>query len=46
MNPWPGKILRLVELPGKKPIRATKDKECERYHFPAVAGREYVLSPE
>ena len=44
MNPWPGKELRVYELPSKKQIQATKDKDGERYRFSAVAGREYELS--
>jgi hypothetical protein len=43
MNPWPGKELKVVELPGRTPVKATKDEDGERYRFAAESGREYEL---
>ena len=43
MNPWPGKELKVVELPGRTPVKATKVEDGERYRFAAESGREYEL---
>ena len=41
MNPWPGKGMKAIELPGRTAVKTVKDADAERYRFTAEAGREY-----
>lgn len=44
INPWPGKTLKVLELPGRKEVKASRDADGERYRFAARAGCAYELS--
>ena len=43
MNPWPGKGMKVLDLPGRKEVKTVKDADAERYRFAAEAGRAYAF---
>jgi hypothetical protein len=43
MNPWPGRKLKVFEVPGGSEIQAPRVGETDRYGFAAAAGREYRI---
>jgi hypothetical protein len=42
-SPWPGRGVKVIELPARKDIPAAKEADGDQYRFATEAGRDYEL---